>query len=56
MMLSASSPLISMSDPQIAQASSFQSWPKSIGLRIAFRSRMYFSETDSMPPVPQAGS
>ena len=56
MMLSASSPLMSMSDLQTAQASSFQSWPKRCGLASAFRSRMYFSATDSMPPVPQAGS
>ena len=43
-MLSASSPLMSMSDLQTAQASSFQSWPKSLGWASALRSRMYFSD------------
>jgi len=47
---------MSMSDLQTAQASSFQSWPKSFGCASALRSRMYFSATDNMPPVPQAGS
>ena len=39
-MLSASSPLMSMSDLQTAQASSFQSWPNSSGLASALRCRM----------------
>ena len=44
MILSASSPLMSMSDLQTAQASSFQSWPKSFGWASALRSLMYFSD------------